>query len=133
MQVFPVVFKRSVLDLSAVELIFVIAANMVPWFLFLTKTMLITENSGDNTHPVLSVAEQCLPSIKATSVSCSAQPFSGGCKRLGGGTARTADPSRPEGHLRLCSAMVSSKKRVERVGWVVIAKGVPGHQSACGR
>lgn len=76
--------------LSGVELIFVIAPSMVPCFLFLTKTVLITQNSGDNTHPVISVAEQCLQIIKAVSVSYS---FGGGMQEAGAGTASTGDPS----------------------------------------
>lgn len=97
MQVFPFVFKRSVLDLSAVEFIFIIAVNMVPWFLFLTKTMLLTENSGDYTHPVLSVAEQCLHSIKPTSVSRSTQPFSGGVQEAGRGHSQDSRPQLTRG------------------------------------
>lgn len=79
--------------LSGVELIFVIAPSMVPCFLFLTKTVLITQNSGDNTHPVFSVAEQCLQIIKAASVSYSAHSFGGGMQEAGAGTASTGDPS----------------------------------------
>ena len=75
-----------VLSLAGMELIFLLADCMVLWFGFVTKTVLKHTS-------VLAIAEQCLNSIKAFSVSHSAAPESrlriG--KGLGGDTAGTAN------------------------------------------
>ena len=72
---------------AGMELNFSIAAHTVPCVGSVTKTVLINTDG-------LAVAEQCLHSVKAFSVSHPAPPASrlGVGKELGGDTAGTSDP-----------------------------------------
>lgn len=76
----------AVLGLSGLEFVFFIASHMVLCFGFVTKTV-------DNTGIFLVSAEQCLHSVKASSLPPALKVSKLGIgKLLGGDIARTDDP-----------------------------------------
>jgi len=79
--------SRAVLSLAGEELNFFIVASMGLCFEFVLQTVLIIQGC-------VAIAEQFLHSVKAFSAPRATPAASrlGICKRLGGNTARTADP-----------------------------------------
>ena len=80
------------------------------------------------------VAEQCLRSIKAFSVSQPAAPASrlGVHKKLGGATAGTADPNCPKGYSILYNVMLRNKTEGVKLAGAAIARGLAEHPWAGG-